>query len=66
VRSDIEALVRRIVDPDGPYAEQKDALVDAFTRVYLERLLAATGGNQSKAARIAGLHRGIGRGWWGR
>jgi DNA-binding NtrC family response regulator len=58
VRGDLEALFRGIADSSRPYAEQKDALIDAFTRVYLEKLLAATGGNQSKAARIAGLHRG--------
>jgi DNA-binding protein Fis len=31
--------------------------VQRFTRAYLERLLAATEGNQSEAARISGLER---------
>ncbi|MCB9590174.1 MAG: sigma 54-interacting transcriptional regulator [Polyangiaceae bacterium] len=45
------------VDPSRAYAEQKDALLAAFTRIYLQQLLEHTGGNQSEAARIAGLER---------
>ena len=45
------------IDLDLPYADQKEALVDAFTRRYLEALLARTQGNQSEAARISGIHR---------
>ena len=41
-----------------PYADLKDGLLDRFTRLYLERLLAETNGNQSEAARVAGLDRG--------
>ncbi|MBL8739932.1 MAG: AAA family ATPase, partial [Myxococcales bacterium] len=37
--------------------EQRDELVDAFTRLYLEALLAHTNGNQSAAAEVAGLDR---------
>ncbi len=50
--------LRELVDPRAPYAEQKDQFVDRFTQAYLERLLESTGGNQSAAARIAGLDRG--------
>jgi transcriptional regulator with GAF, ATPase, and Fis domain len=50
--------LREMVDPRVPYAEQKDAFVDRFTQAYLERLLENTGGNQSAAARVAGLDRG--------
>ena len=46
-----------MVDLERPYGELKEALVDQFTRRYLERLLAHTGGNQTAAARIAGLDR---------
>jgi DNA-binding NtrC family response regulator len=42
---------------DAPYLAQRDALVDAFTRRYLAALLDHAQGNQSEAARIAGLDR---------
>ncbi len=42
---------------DAPYLAQRDALVDAFTRKYVTALLQHTAGNQSEAARIAGLDR---------
>jgi DNA-binding NtrC family response regulator len=42
---------------DVPYLEQRDALVDAFTRKYVALLLERTKGNQTEAARIAGLDR---------
>jgi DNA-binding NtrC family response regulator len=40
-----------------PYAELKEEVSDVFTRVYLEALLRQTRGNQTTAARIAGLDR---------
>ena len=42
---------------DVPYLAQRDALVDGFSRRYLRVLLEQTDGNQSEAARIAGLDR---------
>jgi DNA-binding protein Fis len=39
------------------YHEQKDALVDRFTRIYLQAMLTHTGNNQSAAARLSGLDR---------
>jgi len=50
------------VSGDGPgelssYKEAKAAVVDDFTRSYTRRLLEATGGNVSEAARISGLSR---------
>jgi len=39
------------------YKEAKARVLDEFTRNYLERLLARTGGNISEAARLAGLER---------
>jgi len=50
--------LREMADPRRPYANQKDALVDRFTALYLEVLLEAAGGNQTVAARWAGLDRG--------
>jgi len=48
----------RVIDPTAKYAEQKDAIVAVFTRIYVRAVLQQTGGNQTDAARIAGLDRG--------
>jgi len=53
----LDLALGEIVDARKPYAEQKDALVDHFTRKYLEDLMRHTDGNQSVAARLAGLDR---------
>jgi transcriptional regulator with GAF, ATPase, and Fis domain len=55
--ADVERLVTQLVDLERPFAEQKEALTDAFARVYLQALLERTGGNQSEAARVSGLNR---------
>jgi len=47
----------RSIDVTRPYADQKDELVEQFTREYLVRLMQHTGGNQSAAARLSGLDR---------
>lgn len=49
--------LRQAVDLKRPFLEQRDELMDAFTRQYLETLLAHTNGNQSAAAELAGLDR---------
>ncbi len=54
---DLEEMVARCVDIRRPFAEQKEALVHAFARRYLSMILEHTGGNQSEAARMAGLNR---------
>jgi DNA-binding NtrC family response regulator len=54
----LELALGEHIDVARPYADQKDALVDKFTEQYLRALLAHTGGNQTAAARIAGLDRG--------
>ena len=54
---DLEAVLAAAVRMDASYAAQKDALVERFTRAYLDRLMAHAKGNQSQAARIAGLDR---------
>ncbi len=46
-----------MVDVSKPYGTLKEELLEKFTRTYLARLLAHTGGNQSAAARLAGLDR---------
>jgi DNA-binding NtrC family response regulator len=51
------AVLRQAVDLTKPFVEQRDALADDFARVYLEALLAHTGGNQTAAAQVAGLDR---------
>lgn len=51
--TDIESMI----DVTRPYTDQKDALVEQFTRAYLVRLMQHTGGNQSAAARLSGLDR---------
>jgi transcriptional regulator with GAF, ATPase, and Fis domain len=54
---ELERLLADRVDVNAPYAEQKEQLNDVFTRVYLQSLLASTGGNQTQAAKLAGLDR---------
>ncbi len=54
---ELGAALRRVVDPARPYQEAKDAFTALFTRTYLEKLLARTGGNQSEAARVSGVER---------
>jgi transcriptional regulator with GAF, ATPase, and Fis domain len=55
---DLDSALRKLVDLDQPYADQKDAIAARFTRVYLEALMKRTGGHQTEAARLAGLDRG--------
>lgn len=45
------------IDLSRPYAELKETLMETFLKLYVERLLAHTGGNQSEAARISGMER---------
>jgi len=54
----LDEQLRTLVDTRKPYAEQKEALVERFTLIYLRALLDMTGGNQSEAARVSGLNRG--------
>ncbi len=55
--AELDDWLHRLVNLELPYAAQKDALLKRFLRVYLEALLARTGGNKSLAARISGLER---------
>ena len=56
--AELEAGLRRLVDARAPYAEQKERLERVFLRVYIEQLLALTGGDRAEAARLSGLQRG--------
>ncbi len=42
---------------DLPYKEAKRQLLDSFEKRYFERMLERSGGNTTKAARLAGMHR---------
>lgn len=50
-------FLERAIDVTRPYADQKDELVDQFTKAYLVRLMQHTSNNQSAAARLSGLDR---------
>jgi DNA-binding NtrC family response regulator len=54
---DIESALARFVNPNESYADQKQELMQLFTRAYLQHLMQRTGGNQSEAARLSGLER---------
>jgi DNA-binding NtrC family response regulator len=54
----LDSALRAFLDPMRPYAEQKEALIDRMTRIYLSDLMTVTEGNRSEAARIAELQRG--------
>lgn len=54
---EIDLALTALVDVERTYAEQKDELSDRFTRVYLSALMKHVGGNQTTAARAAGLDR---------
>ncbi len=54
---ELERLLADLVDVHRAYADQKEHVTDVFTRVYLQALLAHTGGNQTQAAKLAGLDR---------
>jgi DNA-binding NtrC family response regulator len=53
----IDAALVEFIDPTQTYADQKNEVLQRFTRAYLERLLEQTAGNQSEAARLSGLER---------
>jgi transcriptional regulator with GAF, ATPase, and Fis domain len=56
-RAKFEQLLSEFADLTRPYQELKETLVEAFTRSYVSRLVASTGGNVSEASRISGLER---------
>ncbi len=54
----LDSALHAFLDLERPYSEQKEALIDRMTRLYLKALMEKTGGNRSEAARIAELQRG--------
>jgi DNA-binding NtrC family response regulator len=54
---ELEALLADRIDVLRPYGEQKEAVSDIFTKVYLQAVLSHTNYNQSQAAKLAGLDR---------
>ncbi len=53
----LHAFLADLVDFGKPYQDQKEALGDVFARAYMQKLLAKTGGNQTVAAKLAGMDR---------
>jgi DNA-binding NtrC family response regulator len=53
----LNLALQELIDLERPYADQKDEIVDQFSRLYLKALLDHTNGNQTLAARLAGLDR---------
>lgn len=50
-------MAEKAINEDLPFKEAKNALIEEFEVAYWGKLLEKTGGNVSKAARIAGVHR---------
>jgi DNA-binding NtrC family response regulator len=57
VSAGLEQTLETAVDVSRPYAEQKRELMECFQRTYFRKLIALTAGNQSEAARVAGIER---------
>ena len=53
----LDEALHSAIELDRPFAEQKTAIVDRFTKLYLERLLVDVGGNRAAAAKRAGIDR---------
>jgi transcriptional regulator with GAF, ATPase, and Fis domain len=53
----LDAALGEAVRLDVPFLEQREAIAERFTALYLERLLREAGGNQTAAAKLAGLDR---------
>lgn len=50
-------LASNAIAEDIPFKDAKNMLIESFEKAYWKQLLEHTGGNISKAARIAGVHR---------
>ena len=53
----IDASLASLVDVARPYADLKDDVLERFQRVYLTELLTSVKGNQTAAAKLAGMDR---------
>lgn len=54
---DVDRALAEAVRLDVPFLAQREAIADRFTALYVDRLLRETQGNQTTAAKIAGLDR---------
>lgn len=52
-----DEYVDQVLNSNIPFKEAKQTIVEQFESKYWHKLLETTGGNMSKAARIAGMHR---------
>lgn len=55
--SSVDGALADAVRLDVPFLEQRDAIADRFAQIYVDRVLRETGGNQTAAAKLAGLDR---------
>jgi transcriptional regulator with GAF, ATPase, and Fis domain len=53
----IEQALSAAVRLDVPFLEQREAIAERFSVAYVDRVLQETGGNQTAAAKLAGLDR---------
>ncbi|HSO38163.1 MAG TPA: sigma 54-interacting transcriptional regulator [Labilithrix sp.] len=53
----IEQALASAVRLDAPFLEQREAIAERFSAAYVDRVLQETGGNQTAAAKLAGLDR---------
>lgn len=53
----VDASLASLVDVARPYAELKEDVLERFQRVYLTELLGSVKGNQTAAAKLAGMDR---------
>lgn len=53
----IEQALADAVRLDAPFLEQREAIAERFSSIYVDRVLRETGGNQTSAAKLAGLDR---------
>lgn len=57
VLGEMDPWLAKVIDVRRPYAELKDRLLEEFQRAYLEELLRKVNGNQTAAAKLAGMDR---------
>lgn len=53
----LDEALAAAVSLDAPFLEQRDAIADRFAAIYVDRVLRESGGNQTAAAKLAGLDR---------
>jgi transcriptional regulator with GAF, ATPase, and Fis domain len=53
----VRVALTEMIDMRRPFLQQREELVEQFTRLYMQALLTYTGGNQTAAARTSGLDR---------